>query len=163
MMFSPSKKCRVIDCVADTGIDVSCWSVTEGEPASNPKYCYEWSYGDVRRSIFIFNVWKEEIDFTDDDSISIRMNARKTAEFVTVAQSKKYNRARKQDKHLRKAFKKDAAVRIIVLDGDMGSEVNSQRVHLRELDPVAWRIHSYDKLTGAAVLYRGQKPLALAS
>ena len=161
-MYTPSKKIRVIDCVADTGIDVSGWYDTEGEPASNPKYCYEWSYADSKRSIFVFNVWMEELSITGEQ-VSLTFNARKTAEHVTPAQSNKYNRARKQDKHLRKAFKRDAAVRIILLSGDMAAIDKPQRVTTRELDPVAWRIESYDQLTGAAFLYRGQRPLLLAS
>lgn len=161
-MYIPSKKIRVIDCVADTGIDVSCWYDTEGEPASNPKYCYEWSYGDSERSIYVFNVWMEELTITDE-LVSLRINARETAKHVTSEQPNKYKRAERQDEHLRKAFQRDAAVRIILLDGDMAAIGKPQRVHIRELDPAAWRVESYDRETGAAYLYRGQKPLALAS
>ena len=85
-MYIPSKKIRVIDCVADTGIDVSCWYDTEGEPASNPKYCYEWSYGDSERSIYVFNVWMEELTITDE-LVSLRINARETAKHVTQLRS----------------------------------------------------------------------------
>ena len=104
----------------------------------------------------------EELTITDE-LVSLRINARETAKHVTSEQPNKYKRAERQDEHLRKAFQRDAAVRIILLDGDMAAIGKPQRVHIRELDPAAWRVESYDRETGAAYLYRGQKPLALAS
>ena len=153
MIFIPAEKHRILDCVANTGIDVSGWYDTEGEPSSNPKYCYEWSYGDVHRSIFVFNVWVEEIG-TEEEQAIVRMNARKSAEIVTPAKSSRYHRALRTDSNLAMAYFHNAAVRLIVIDGDRDAE--KQRVHRRELDPVAWKVESYDQMTGSGKLIRGQ-------
>ena len=54
------------------------------------------------------------------------------------------------------AFFHDAAVRLIVIDGERNAE--KQRVQRRELDPVAWKVESYDQMTGLGKLVRGHLP-----
>lgn len=160
MIFKPTDKRRIIDCVADTGIDVSPWHQTEGDPSTNPKFCYEWTYSDPKRFIFVFNVWAEEIEEVDGVTRTCK-NSRKTAEAVTPAQSKRYHRARRSDRNLELAYSLDAAVRMIVIDGDRNAD--KQRVHLRDLDPVAWFVQSYDPMTGSGVVVRGPRPIQLAA
>lgn len=50
----PSESPRIIDLVAEVGIDTNGWLTnSDGSPcetpASNPKYCYEWCYRDVEK------------------------------------------------------------------------------------------------------------------
>lgn len=161
MSSFPSKKHRIIDCVASTGIDVSHWGDGSGDAANNPKYCFEWSFAEPRRSIFTFCVWTDEIATDENGASVVGLNAKKVAENVTRANSKRFHRARRMDQNLAMAFALDAAVRLIVIRGDRKTE--KQRVLQRELDPVAWRITSYDDMTGSAVLYRGQPLVAQAS
>lgn len=161
MSYHPSKKHRIIDCVASTGIEVSHWSDGSGDAANNPKYCFEWSFAEPSRSIFTFCVWTDEISTADNGASVVELNARKVAENVTRANSKRFHRARRMDQNLAMAFALDAAVRLIVINGDRKAE--KQRVLQRGLDPVAWRITSYDDMTGSAVLDRGKLPVAQAS
>jgi hypothetical protein len=43
--LKPTKKFLVMNLLADAGFDVSDWANYDGEhPASNPKYCYNWSF-----------------------------------------------------------------------------------------------------------------------
>ena len=43
--LKPTKKFLVRNLLADAGFDVSDWANYDGEhPASNPKYCYNWSF-----------------------------------------------------------------------------------------------------------------------
>ncbi len=156
MIYYPTEKRRIIDCVADTGIDIAPWYETSGDPSTNPNYCYEWSYSDHRRFLFVFNVWLEEIEDTGEQVRTVK-NSRKTAEIVTPAQSKRYHRARRSDRNLELAYSVDAAVRMIVIDGERDAE--KQRVHKRGLDPVAWYVESYDPLTGNGVVVRGPRPV----
>jgi 5-methylcytosine-specific restriction protein A len=42
--LKPTQKFLVMNLLADAGFDVSDWANYDGEhPASNPKYCYNWS------------------------------------------------------------------------------------------------------------------------
>lgn len=45
--LKPKERLRVMDLVESVGIDVTDWANFKGgieRAASNPKYCYEWSY-----------------------------------------------------------------------------------------------------------------------
>jgi hypothetical protein len=43
--LKPTQKFLVMNLLADAGFDVSDWANYDGEhPASNPKYCYNWSF-----------------------------------------------------------------------------------------------------------------------
>ncbi|BDN87800.1 hypothetical protein [Aeromonas caviae] len=62
--LKPKERLRVMDLVSEAGIDVSDWANFkggEGKAASNPKYCYEWSYENTNKSIIVLNLWYEDI------------------------------------------------------------------------------------------------------
>ena len=45
--LKPTEKPRVMDLLHNIGVDVSMWADMKGgarKAASNPKYCYNWSY-----------------------------------------------------------------------------------------------------------------------
>ncbi len=77
--LKPKERLRVMDLVSEAGIDVSDWANFkggEGKAASNPKYCYEWSYENTNKSIIVLNLWYEDIKFLNG-SIIQSLNMRK--------------------------------------------------------------------------------------
>ena len=55
----PKERQRVIDLVRETGVDVNDWSNFKGgaeNAASNPKYCYEWSFVEPKK-VVVLNLW----------------------------------------------------------------------------------------------------------
>lgn len=51
---------RVMDLVRDAGVDIGDWSNFRGgerKAASNPKYCYEWSFIEPGK-VVVLNRWR---------------------------------------------------------------------------------------------------------
>src|SRR5687768_11668377 len=57
--LKPKRQRRVIDLVAKAGVDVSDWANFAGgaaRAATNPRYCYEWSFVEPSR-VVVLNLW----------------------------------------------------------------------------------------------------------
>lgn len=64
--LKPNSRPRVIELVAKAGIDVSDWGNFKGgteKAASNPKYCYEWSYENISKKLIVLNLWYDNLEY----------------------------------------------------------------------------------------------------
>ena len=80
--LKPKERLRVMDLVDSVGIDVTDWANFKGgieKAASNPKYCYEWSYEDREKNLIVLNLWYDGL-LVKDDVIFQQLNLRDTAE-----------------------------------------------------------------------------------
>jgi 5-methylcytosine-specific restriction enzyme A len=161
--IKPVAKPRVIDLVSAAGIDVREWGKFAGgekRAASNPLYCYEWSFRKPG-SIVVLNLWYQSLR-ERKGIVSNDMNLRKSVQ--TYAKSGKGHgraRAEKTDIAIQDAAKNLLPVRVIINDGKMraGDDLtDSSHVERRLLDPVPWKVSSYDWETGECKLTRGGLP-----
>jgi hypothetical protein len=155
---TPTQQNRVIDLVRDAGIDVSDWANFRGRnPATNPKYCYEWAFSDGKR-VVVLNLWLDKMKEEGSDII-YRMNLRDDARAIarTRGQSSFVGRATRMDEIVRKAYKYAMPVHVIICDGKRKdvSDAKSSQVKKRILDPKNWAVTFYDDITGDCVLTRG--------
>lgn len=158
--LKPKNRLRVMDLLAEARIDVSDWGNFKGgesKAASNPKYCYEWSYENTDEKIIVLNLWYENLEYEGGEIVQ-RLNMRKVADDVsTSAQSR---RAIKMDFSLQKAARLSWPVRVIICDGvqrEQKAERTKSIADSRLLDSEVWHIHSYDSDTGDCLLVR-RKP-----
>lgn len=158
--LKPTQRLRVMELVAEAGIDVSDWGNFKGgesKAASNPKYCYEWSYENTDAKVIVLNLWYENCEYQNGDIVQ-RLNMRQIAEDVsTSAQSR---RAIKMDFSLQKAARLNWPVRVIICDGvqrEQKSDRTKSNADTRLLDSEVWYIHSYNSDTGDCLLVR-RKP-----
>jgi 5-methylcytosine-specific restriction protein A len=160
--LKPRKKERVIELVQAAGIDVSDWANFKGgmeRAATNPKYCYEWSFVEPGR-IVILNLWYASME-ERKGTVSIDLNLRRSASHfsklpgggVLVA------RAGKLDLAIQDAARNRLPIRVIVNDGKMrrhdDPKSEASKVKFRILDPVPWAVKSYNRDTGDCTLVRG--------
>lgn len=157
--LKPKGRLRVMDLVAEAGIDVSDWGNFKGgesKAASNPKYCYEWSYENTDEKVIVLNLWYENCEY-QDGAIVQRLNMREVAKDVsTSAQSR---RAIKMDFSLQKAARLNWPVRVIICDGvqrEQKADRTKSIADTRLLDSESWHIHFYNSDTGDCLLVRGK-------
>lgn len=157
--LKPSERLRVMDLVAAAGIDVSDWGNFKGgkeKAASNPKYCYEWSYEDHDQQLIVLNLWYDNLELSYGEIIQ-RLNLRETAKHA--ASPPQSRRATKMDFSLQKAARLNWPLRVIVCDGTPRDDnINRAKssADRRLLDNEEWYIKSYDSATGNCVLVRGK-------
>ncbi len=147
----------MMELVAQTGIDVPPWSITKGgkpvaDPASNPAYCYEWSFEDRER--VAFGLWFEKM-LVDDGRVVQRVNMRdlqrsieRAAHLEAGRRAAISKRAVRFDIAAQNAFRSKLPVRVIVCDGDRinlsdTSTTEPSKVELRLLDPSPRRVTEY--------------------
>lgn len=152
----PLSKPRLMDLVKQAGVDVRDWEFSE-LGASNPKYCYEWSFVQARELVVV-TLWFPHLE---EIGGAIRGHPTPLARLlhlssIQIVRAKKFNEALKighQDK---------LPIRVVISDGKMRDlkkvEATSSSVRKRMLDPVPWWVNSYDQNTGQYILVRGQKP-----
>jgi 5-methylcytosine-specific restriction protein A len=157
--LKPKVRLRVIDLVAEAGIDVSDWGKFKGgeeKAASNPKYCYEWSYENASKELIVLNLWYGNLEYLDGDIVQ-RLNMRKVANNVTSsAQSR---RAKKMDCSLQKADQMGWPLRVVICDGgqrEPSIDRTRSTAESRLLDSEIWHLRSYDNASGDFLLVRGQ-------
>jgi len=152
----PLKLERVMDLVEQAGIDISDWSNFKGgieKAATNPKYCYEWSYVNQNNKVIVLNLWYSNIEFVGGEFI-YNLNPRDTAnkEKGTGGRAK---RAFNMDFALQKVVRESLPIRVIICDNDGIKE----HVERRSLDSEFWYVTSYDSDTGKCSLIRGEPEL----
>lgn len=157
--LKPEVRLRVMDLVAEAGIDVSDWASFKGgekRAASNPKYCYEWSYEKTSKELIVLNLWYSNLEYLDGDIVQ-RLNMRRVAKDVTnPAQSR---RAIKMDFSLQKADRTGWPIRVVICDGvrrEQKKDRKKSTAESRLLDPENWHLRSYDSDSGDCLLVRGQ-------
>ncbi len=128
----------------------------EERAASNPKYCYEWSFVEPGR-IIVLNLWYSAMQ-EREGVVFMDLKLRDTGRGKEVWRA----RAEKFDRAMQEAWKRRQLVRVVIADGKMGEADNPKakpsRVKHRLLDPTPWAVTSYDEETGAATLTRGALP-----
>jgi 5-methylcytosine-specific restriction protein A len=173
-----------MDLVAEAGIDVSAWgfkqdptdparTVPVARPRANPKFCYEWAFGDDSQG-YVLCVWHSELkaaDLPDGPAVVYSENVRELAlsldriKIDNRRSAAERNRARDQarravafDLALQRAFRKHQPVRLIINEGDRRPEeelgTSKSTVEFRHLDPVPWTVRAYDE-KGLPLLVRG--------
>lgn len=163
----PTAKPTMMELVAQTGIDVQPWSVTQDgrpvkNPASNPAYSYEWCFEDAER--VVFSLWFEKMQ-VEGGRVLQRVNMKDLQRRIENAshlgpgrRAANAKRARSFDLAVEHAFRRKLHVRVIVCDGDrrnLGDLTNTEpsKVELRKLDPLTWLVTEYDD-AGNAVFVR---------
>ena len=168
---------KIMDMVAQSGIDVSYWSQkkdggTVKVPAANPSYCFDWAFGGGDQPTALC-IWHRSLK-VDGQRIYYQDSLRERAlqlDVIAINKSNVYNmrsRARDQAKRARnfdllvqRAFRRSQPVRAILLDGkqktDWNSGVDSSEVDYRVLDASEWHVESYSDNDGTFCLVRGTK------
>jgi 5-methylcytosine-specific restriction enzyme A len=117
--LKPTAKRRVIDLVSAAGIDVSDWckfAGSEKRAASNPRYCYEWSYLKPG-SIVVLNLGHSSLR-EQKGIVFANMNPRRSVrKYVKARKGVWESRAKKRDDAIQDAAKNRMPVRVIVNDG----------------------------------------------
>jgi hypothetical protein len=158
----PTKRELVMDLVSQAGLDVSDWARFKGgaeRAATNPKYCYEWSFVDTENAIVVLNLWfddMEEHGAVVTETLNMRERAREIAQRTDKGVWER--RAINMDIAIQTAFRGGWPVRVIVLAGGRrnleDAEPKASKVQHRMLDPEPWSVAAYDWHTGQATLVR---------
>jgi 5-methylcytosine-specific restriction protein A len=161
----PISRQRVMDLVQTAGVDVSEWGNFRGgqqKAASNPKYCYEWSFVEAGQLV-ILNLWYENMH-PDKGRIIQKLDLRRRATDLAKTSSASVWKARalKVDQAIQTAYRQQLPIRVIVCDGKMRQagdpDAKASQVQKRLLDPMPWAVTAYDWATGRCTLVRGAVP-----
>lgn len=161
----PQKHERVMDVVAEAGIDVSDWSnYADGKdnPSANPRYCYSWCFVQTE-SFVLLNLWHGDLK-DEAGTIYHDINCRALASTFELRRDKATwaRRARDVDLALQKAWREKLPVKVVVCDGQPRDITTpgsaASKVERRLLDPVTWAVTQYDWVTGQAAVTRGVPP-----
>ncbi|MBL7941920.1 MAG: HNH endonuclease, partial [Flavobacteriales bacterium] len=165
----PTHALKIRELVQEAGVDTSDWAIGHnGKPVkypnSNPKYCYNWSFGGKNEPTVIC-LWYERI-YEENGTISCKENMQAHAEKITLDKNQKYRltqrpRAITVDKLVSEAYQSGLPIRTVILDGPKSEENNSYAnspVHRRKLDVAFWFVESYDNGTGEFKLTRSNPP-----
>jgi len=154
--LKPTEHHRVYDLVREAGIDVSDWAnyKRSESPASNPKYCYNWSFEGP--DLVVVCLWFQEME-TDRNTLFQIQNYRDVA-----ASHKNWNRTQRKraadmDHAIQFARNKHLPIRVIVVDGSRRSDTKDEfrsHVERRMLDLEPWHVAEYDE-DGNCRLQRG--------
>lgn len=150
--LKPTERLRIIDLVKMAGVDVSDWANFKGkEPATNPKYCYEWSFVSEQTATLVCCIWHDMLEVTEG-KIQAVFNVLKTA-VTQNAQQKK--RAHKFHNDLHRAKDNSWTIRAVILS-EKFSRNGTSKVDKRVLDESPWFVDSYDPYTNEWKLTRGK-------
>ncbi len=164
--LKPASRARVIDLVAEAGVDVSDWANGVNGPrgaASNPKYCYEWSFIQPGK-VVVLNLWHAHL--REEHGVIFQcLNYRALAQRQSEDPTRR-RRAEAMDKAIVAAASNRLPVRVIILDGQIRDRGegggNRSRAEKRLLDPESWAVTKYDPTTGDCVVTRGVQAATFA-
>ena len=159
--LKPNAKQRIMDLVSAAGIDVSDWAnFARGKKkaASNPKYCYEWSF--VGPGRIVINLWHSRLkERKGIVFVELNLRERDPESSQRGREGARKARAEKFDRAIQEAAKNSLPIRVVVMDGQMRDndalDSKASRVEYRLLDPVPWAVAEYDWKTGDCTLRRG--------
>jgi hypothetical protein len=159
--IKPLKRLLVMELAKEAGIDVSDWTKFKrgkAKAATNPKYCYEWSFVQPGQTI-VLNFWHSDMREVDK-AVTRQLNLRKS--LLRETDHSRKRRALRMDDAIRLSCSSQVPIRVIVLDGTRPNSTNRKgkvtRVKKRLLDPVSWAVTAYDFNTGQCTLTRGAVP-----
>lgn len=171
----PTTKHNVMDLVRAAGIDVTAWEYVDDQPysvpQSNPKFCYDWSFGSPQEG-YVLCVWHKDLVERKGRVVydcDIGSHTRKLRQELgrTRLTGEQRGRLLKQIKRS-EAFEMIVAnsyysarpLRLILNLGDTRSEDeladSKARVSERELDAELWYVHTLS--AGDALIVRGEPP-----
>ena len=163
--IAPKVPLRLIDLVSSAGVDVRDWGNFKGgqaKAASNPTYCYEWSFVEPGK-VVVLNLWHASMQ--EHNGVVVRqMNMRKRAQQFGSASKKAVweRRALKMDEAIQVAYKDRVPVRAIICEGEMrnpnDSKAKASRVKKRLLDSMPWAVTAYNWNSGECTITRGAAP-----
>lgn len=154
--LKPTSHRKIIELVEVAGIDVSDWPNFKGgaeKAASNPKYCYEWSFENKKENIIVLNLWFDNCEL-ENDTIIQKLNMRAESEEFTGI---RIRRAINMDFSLQRAARLKSPVRVIMCDENPKEKLKEGKstADKRNLDSVDWYVKEYDE-EGNCVLQRGE-------
>jgi 5-methylcytosine-specific restriction protein A len=155
--LKPTSHRKVIELVEGAGMDVSDWANFKGgekKAASNPKYCYDWSFENKKENIIVLNLWFDNCEIFEGSVIQ-KLNMRaEAAEFKGI----RIRRAINMDFSLQRAKRLKCPVRVIMCDENPKDKFKEGKstADKRYLDSMDWYVTEYDG-EGNCVLHRGQK------
>jgi hypothetical protein len=170
----PTTRQRVIDLVAQAGVDVAPWAFrADGTPvavpAANPAYCYEWYFGDATK--VVLSLWFDRMKLENGRVVQrfnmrdLRRRIEKAPHLDSARKKTTVRRAVAVDSAVQRAFRDKLPVRVIVCEGDIRSiddlaNRDPSKVERRLLDSSSWHVLEYDYLGtttgGAAVIVRDE-------
>jgi len=158
-LVHPHGRPTVMQLVKTAGVDVSDWTNFKGgksRAASNPKFCYEWSFVEPGK-VVVLNLWFE--GFRRKGGIWTR-RLTFTKEEIAGRKHIQIERTTRFVKALQVAYQEGLPVRVILCDGERqdGQSVLTSRVTARSLDDETWAVTSFDERVPAYVLSRGVQP-----
>ena len=174
----PATKRNVMDLVSAAGIDVTAWGFVDDQlypvPQSNPKFCYEWSFGSPQEG-YVLCVWHEQLAERKGRVVydcDIGSHTRKLRQELGRTGLTNAQRARLL-KQVRRSEAFEAAVAnsyysarpllVILNRGDARSGVDladtASAVSERDLDVDRWYVHKL--FEGNALIVRGEPPPTL--
>ncbi|WP_198159241.1 HNH endonuclease [Methylomonas lenta] len=168
----PTSHDRIIDLVERSGINVSDWGITKNgkkvkEPASNPAYCSEWSFGGDKEPILLcvwhknLQVIRGQVIFEDNlrqRALDIQQAAENKDSSTKATATLQAGRAANFNKLILAAFNKTEPVRVVLLRANSEIESNDEPPKYRELDSENWYVHDYQFATGVFRLVRSVPP-----
>lgn len=163
--IKPTQKMLVIDILKSLGMDVSKWSNVKGgaaRAASNPKYCYNWSFVQPGEFVVVC-LWYPGLKQTSGRlyyELSRNFWRSKRTEPGTGSTNK---RANDLDRHLWLAYSEQLPLRVIIVEGSQrdptAAKAKASSVSARILDELPWAVTQYDIATGRCLLERGSEPV----
>lgn len=179
----PSVSGKIMDLVAEAGIDVSAWAFKQDgspvkNPSANPHFCYEWAFGGNKQPTALC-VWHKDIAVVDGNIAyedSLRQFALKL-DVISIDQQNpahvrsrardQAKRARNFDSLVQRAYRQGQPARIILLLGeDKGIDQlgwDTSRVNYRSLDTEPWYVHSYSDEDGTFRIVRSLRASNVAT
>lgn len=134
--IKPAMKQTVMDLVSEAGIDTSDWKNYKGRhAASNPKYCYNWSFEYSKDDVIVINLWYDRLELKQG-KILCEFNPKKFR-----SDNVRRQRVEHLNKSLAKAFTHRIPLRVILL----GKKDGSNKPDFRSLDTKYWYVHKYDE------------------
>jgi 5-methylcytosine-specific restriction enzyme A len=162
--LKPKQKLRIMDLLADAGIDVSHWKDYRGKhPAANPKYCYNWSFEQPGELIAVC-LWHSELKNLGGQILFHRLA--NLPERLGPGEAIWRRRDIEFGVKFELAYRQQLPVRVVILDGvrhdvDRG-RTKASKVEARLLDPVSWAVTNYDYVSGNSTLTREANPVVPA-
>lgn len=157
----PTESPRVYDLVEEAGVDVSPWAVRNDggvveAPASNPAYCYDWSFSGEGQPTVV-NLWHGKLR-VKGGVVEYEGNLRLINSSIALSNASKASKAINFDRRIRVAAQKQTDVRVIIADGEIVSDdelgTKNSTVKKRLLDESPWRVSFYNDRTGDFVIAR---------
>lgn len=153
--LKPKQKHRIYDILQELQFDMSDWKDSlkdpQGNPASNPKYCFNWSFVREDKKVVVLNLWHEEIQVDGD----LLYQEHKFKEYALQQDVKRRERSFAIDRAIKLAYHEAIPVHVVICAGSVRK--GESGVKKRELDSERWFVTAYDLNSGACVIERGER------